>query len=157
MKWITRILAGLSAMAILAGLPIAAVQADDGLVWVRSAHSVANTSERLQAMFKKKGVTLFARVDHAKGAMSVGNDLAPTELLIFGNPKLGTPLMKCQPSVAIDLPQKMLISEDNKGQVWISYNAPAYLAERHQMQGCAPVLKKIATVLETFASKAAAP
>ncbi|WP_426416494.1 DUF302 domain-containing protein [Aestuariirhabdus sp. LZHN29] len=157
MKGITRIVALALALVLSNGLWLTAVAADDGLVWVRSAHSVASTSQRLQAMFANKGVTLFARIDHAKGARSVGSDMPPTELLIFGNPKLGSPLMACQPSVAIDLPQKMLISEDAKGQVWISYNAPAYLAQRHQIKECDPVLAKITGILARFARAAASP
>ena len=107
--------------------------ADSGLVSVKSAHSVPVTLDRLEAVLKKKGMKIFNRLNHAKGAESVGVDLRPTELLLFGNPKIGSPLMTCAQSVAIDLPQKALAWEDAKGQVWLSYNAPVYLASRHSI------------------------
>jgi uncharacterized protein (DUF302 family) len=99
---------------------------------------------------------VFKRIDHAAGAQKVGKTLRPTELVIFGNPKVGTPLMLCSHSVAIDLPQKALIWEDKAGQVWFSYNDPQYLALRHNIQGCDEVLKKVAGALGNFAKKASA-
>jgi uncharacterized protein (DUF302 family) len=101
-------------------------------------------------------MTVFARIDHAAGAAKAGKSLPPTELVIFGNPKVGTPLMLCSRSIAIDLPQKALIWEDASGAVWISYNDPQFLKLRHNTQGCDPVLGKIATALANFANKAAA-
>lgn len=131
-----------------------ALAAADGLVMKKSAHSVEATLDRLQAALESKGLTIFARVDHGAGAESAGLDLAPTQLLIFGNPKLGTPLMQAGRSVAIDLPQKALAFEDADGQVWLAYNDPTYLARRHDLEGVDDVLAKIAGALETFSGKA---
>ncbi len=143
-----------------------AVLADSGMVTVKSAHSVPATLDRLDALLKKKGMTVFSRLNHAKGARGVGIDLRPTELLLFGNPKIGSPLMVCAQSVAIDLPQKALAWEDAKGQVWLSYNAPAYLASRHnipmqdismQNNECEKVINKITKALANFAKGATKP
>lgn len=101
--------------------------AADGLITVHSAHDVNTTADRMEAMLKNKGMTVFARVNHAAGAEKVGKTLRPTQLLIFGNPKAGTPLMQCRQQVGIDLPQKALIWEDADGQVWLTYNDPKYL------------------------------
>jgi uncharacterized protein (DUF302 family) len=97
---------------------------------------------------------VFNRISHSEGAASVGKTLRPTELILFGNPKVGTPLMQCVQRVAIDLPQKALIWEDEEGAVWLSYNDPAYLAERHSIEGCEEVLKKVSGALATFAKVA---
>ncbi len=99
-------------------------------------------------------MTVFARINHAEGAEKVGKQLRPTELIIFGNPKVGAPLMQCGQSVAIDLPQKALIWEDEAGQVWLSYNDPKYLAKRHSINDCDEVIKKIETALGNFAKTA---
>jgi len=134
-----------------------AVAADNGLVSIESSHNVKETADRLQNILQKKGMTLFDRIDHAAGAEKVGKKLRPTELVIFGNPKVGTPLMQCGQTMAIDLPQKALIWEDETGQVWFSYNEPGYLAKRHNTQGCLKVIKKVQNVLTNFASAATAP
>lgn len=130
--------------------------AAEGMIDVKSAHSVAATADRLESILNAKGMTVFARIDHAAGARKAGKTMAPTELVVFGNPKVGTPLMLCSRSIAIDLPQKALIWEDDSGAVWISYNDPQYLKLRHNTQGCDPVLQKVATALGNFAGKAAA-
>src|SRR5207249_493995 len=104
---------------------------DNGIIDARSQHSVEQTVERLTALLHAKGVTVFALVDHSGEAAKVGMKLPPTKLLIFGNPKAGTPLMLAAPSVAIDLPLKILVWEDVQGRAWLSYNSPAYLQERH--------------------------
>ena len=130
--------------------------AGEGMISVKSAHSVEVTTDRLENMLTSKGMTVFARIDHAAGAEKIGKTLPPTELLIFGNPKVGTPLMLCSPSIAIDLPQKALIWQDAAEQVWISYNDPAFLALRHNTRGCVTILGKVTKVLANFASKAAA-
>ena len=135
----------------LAGAPL---HAADGLVNVRSAHSVAVTADRLEKILKDKGMRVFQRIDHAAGAKTAGQTLRPTQLLIFGNPKVGTPLMQCSQSIAIDLPQKALIWEDADGAVWLSYNDPQYLAARHRTEGCDPVLAKVAGALGNFAKAA---
>lgn len=141
---------------ILFGLASGAV-ADSGLVNVKSTHSVKDTADRLEKALETKGMTVFIRIDHAAGAKKAGLALPPTELVIFGNPKVGTPLMQCSRSVAIDLPQKALIWEDDQGQVWLTYNDPAYLAGRHAITGCEAVLEKVGGALRNFAAAATKP
>jgi uncharacterized protein (DUF302 family) len=131
--------------------------ADNGIISVKSSHEVKATADRLEITLKQKGMTVFIRINHAEGAQKVGKKLRPTELVIFGNPKVGTPLMQCSQSTAIDLPQKALIWEDEKGQVWLSYNDPNYLVERHGITGCAEVIKKIEKALSNFAKAATMP
>ena len=104
---------------------------DSGIIDERSKHSVEQTVERLTDLLRAKGVTLFALVDHSGEAAKVGMKMPATKLLIFGNPKAGTPLMLAAPTVAIDLPLKILVWEDAQGRAWLSYNSPAYLQERH--------------------------
>lgn len=123
-----------------------------GLVEIPSAHSVAETVTRLQNILHAKGVTVFALVDHSGEAEKVGMKMLPTKLLIFGNPKAGTPLMLASPGSAIDLPLKILVREDAQGKVLISYNSPQYLGERHNLP--AELLQNIA-VVEALAAKAA--
>ena len=122
-----------------------------GIVDVPSHHSVNQTVERLKGILNTKGVTLFALVDHSGEAEKVGMKMPPTKLLIFGSPKVGTPVMLTAPSIAIDLPLKVLVWEDSSGNVWISYNSPAYLQERHGVPD--ELLKNIALV-ETLAANA---
>jgi uncharacterized protein (DUF302 family) len=107
------------------------MQKEEGIVKIPSHHSVDETVDKLKTILKSKGVTLFALVDHSGEAEKVGLKMPPTKLLIFGNPKGGTPLMVASPSAAIDLPLKILIAEDSEGKVGISYNSPDYLKERH--------------------------
>ncbi|MEM1309137.1 MAG: DUF302 domain-containing protein, partial [Cyanobacteria bacterium P01_H01_bin.153] len=111
---------------------------ENGLVQMSSSFSVSETGERLEALFEERRLNLMAQVDHAQNAASVGEALRPTKLFIFGNPAVGTPLMQCNQSVAIDLPQKMLVWEDAAGQVWLGYNNPEYLLERHELEACEP-------------------
>lgn len=128
--------------------------AADGLIEVKSNHGVAETADRLEAVLQEKGMTIMNRVNHASGAESAGMELRPTELVIFGNPKVGTPLMQCAQSVAVDLPQKALIWEDEQGQVWLGYNDPAYLKTRHAIEGCDEFLEKVNNALANFAEAA---
>ena len=107
------------------------MQKDEGIVKVSSHHSVDETIDKLKIILKSKGVTLFALVDHSGEAEKVELKMPPTKLLIFGNPKGGTPLMLATPSAALDLPLKILVAEDSQGRVWISYNSAEYLKERH--------------------------
>ena len=104
---------------------------DDGLVTLRSAHGVEDTIDRFESSAKSKGMTIFARIDHAAGAKDVGLELRPTVLLIFGSAKAGTPLMQSRQAMGIDLPLKALAWEDPAGDVWLTYNDPAWLAARH--------------------------
>jgi uncharacterized protein (DUF302 family) len=123
-----------------------------GLNHKPSNHSVEETLEKLKRILQAKGVTLFATVDHSGEAEKVGLKMRPTKLAIFGNPKAGTPVMLAAPSSAIDLPLKILIWEDADGKVWVSYNSPKYLQERH---GWPPELLRNIAVVETLAAAAA--
>lgn len=105
--------------------------ADAGITTVASKHGAAQSLDRLEAILESKGITVFARIEHSAEAAKVGLALRPTALLIFGNPKAGTPLMVASPSAALDLPLKVLAWEDEKGQAWLSYNSPAFLQRRH--------------------------
>jgi uncharacterized protein (DUF302 family) len=124
----------------------------NGIVSIPSHHSVDETVEKLKAMLQAKGIQLFALVDHSGEAAKAGLNMPPTKLLIFGNPKGGTPLMLAAPSVAIDLPLKILIAEDAQGKVTVSYNSAEYLKERHGLPD--NLLANIA-VIQTLAEKAA--
>lgn len=105
----------------------------NGLVSVRSQHSVDETLQRLVSLLESKGVTLFALVDHSGEAAKVGMQMRPTKLLIFGNPAAGTPVMQAAPGIAIDLPLKILVWEDGEGTVWLTFNDAEYLAQRHEV------------------------
>src|ERR1700680_1159135 len=124
---------------------------DKGIIDKPSNHSVDQTVERLMRILEAKGVTLFALVDHSGEAEKVGMKMLPTKLLIFGSPKAGTPLMLAAPSIALDLPLKILIREDNQGKVWISYNSAEYFQERH---GVPQQLAEKLAAVEAFAAKA---
>lgn len=126
--------------------------ADNGIVNLPSNHSVDQTVENLKAVLQAKGINLFALVDHSGEAEKVGLKMSLTKLLIFGSPKAGTPLMQAAPSIAIDLPLKILIWEDAQGKVWVSYNSPAYLQQRHNLP---PELVLNIAVVDTLASKIA--
>jgi uncharacterized protein (DUF302 family) len=104
---------------------------ENGLLQVASRYSVDETVERLKTVFAERGLQMFALVDHSGEAEKIGLKMRPTKLLIFGSPKGGTPVMLAAPSVAIDLPLKALVAEDEAGKVWISYNSPEYLQQRH--------------------------
>jgi len=128
--------------------------AGNGLISVKSSHDVKVTADRLENILNQKGMNVFIRINHAAGAAKAGKELRPTELIVFGNPKVGTPLMQCSQSVAIDLPQKALIWQDEAGLVWLSYNDPDYLSERHGLNGCTEVIKKVKKALSNFARAA---
>jgi uncharacterized protein (DUF302 family) len=130
------------------------IEIQSGLIKIQSTYDVDTTAERFRNALQEKGMTIFARINHAEGAEKVGIKLHPTELVIFGNPKVGSPLMVCSQSAAIDLPQKVLISEDENNQVWLTYNAPAYLVKRHAITGCDAAIEKIDKALAKFAQKA---
>ena len=133
------------------------LQAADGLVEIKSRFSVQETAVRLVGFFREKGIRLFKVIDHAEGAAKTGEKLRPTTLLIFGNPYLGTPLMKCRQSVAVDLPQKMLVYQNETGETVIAYNDPDYLVRRHGIDPkCAPqIVTKMKNVLKKIAAYAA--
>ena len=144
-------LALMFAVFILLASEAFAVQKEEGIVKIPSRHSLDETVDKLKAILRSKGVTLFALVDHSGEAEKVGMKMPPTKLLIFGNPKGGTPLMLAAPSVAIDLPLKILVAEDSQGKVWISYNSAEYLKERHGLPQ--DLLQNIA-VVQTLATAA---
>lgn len=129
--------------------------AEPGLITIESQHSVQDTLDRMTKIMTSKGITIFARVDHAAGAKKVGTEMAPTQLLLFGNPKLGTPLMLSNRQSGIDLPLKALAWRDDAGKVWVSYNDPAYLKSRHKISDRDPVFMKITGALKKLIGKAA--
>ena len=123
-----------------------------GVINIPSNHSVPETVEKLKAILQSKGITIFALIDHSGEAIKEGMKMRPTKLVIFGNPKAGTPVMLAAPSSAFDLPLKILIWEDAEGKVWVTYNSPAYLQERHNI----PVeLLPNVSVIEALAKSAA--
>jgi uncharacterized protein (DUF302 family) len=124
----------------------------NGLIHLASRHTVEETMQRLEALLNERGITIFARVDHSGEAAKVGLNLRPTKLLIFGSPKGGTPLMQASPTLAIDLPLKALFWQDAEGKVWLTYNDPAYLQQRHNFPS--ELLPNIAGVNALFASAA---
>ena len=141
---------GCAAVSAQAAAPV------PGLVVVESPHSVAQTVTQLKSALETNGLTVIAEVDHSANAESVGLTLPPTYLVIFGNPNAGTPLMQEQRTVAVDLPQKMLVWED-AGTVYAAYNDPAYLAERHGLDPQGEGLSKVSAALANLAKAATAP
>lgn len=128
---------------------------EDGLVTIASNYSVKETLDRLEFDLKAKKITVFVRIDHAAGAASVAMPLRPTELLIFGNPKSGTPLMESNQAVGIDLPLKVLAWQDAGGKVWLTYSDPRWLARRHRLSsGTDTSVGALATVLANLAKAA---
>lgn len=123
-----------------------------GIVNVPSEHSVDQTVDRLMSILKSRGIMLFALIDHSGEAEKVGMKMPPTKLLIFGSPKAGTPVMLAAPSIALDLPLKILVWQDKNGKAWLSYNSPTYLQERHDVP--ADLLPNLA-VVEKLAADAA--
>ena len=143
-----------SALFILLNLTVNTANANDanGIIKIKSTHSVTETINKLEAVLNKKGMTIFKRVNHTAGAEKAGLQLRPTELLIFGNPKVGTPLMLCSQTAALDLPQKALAYEDEDGKVWLVYNDPAYMAKRHDTEDCEKAVQKVSNALAKFSS-----
>ena len=132
------------------------VHAADGLIAVKSPYMVKETLDRLEVNAKQRGLKVFARVDHAAGAASVGKALRPMEVLIFGGPQGGTPFMECAQSVGIDLPLKALAWQDEQGQVWLGYNDPVFLAQRHGVPACPavePLSKGLAALVAATVSR----
>jgi uncharacterized protein (DUF302 family) len=138
-------------------LSMSLAYADNGLIEVKSPYAVKKTADRLESALEAKGMTVFARINHSEGAKKAGIELPATELIIFGNPKVGSPLMQCNRTVGIDLPQKALIWQDDNGQVWLSYNNPRYLARRHGLSECTQVIEKVEKALSSFAKAATGP
>ena len=144
-----------TAVALLA-LSATVAQAAEGFISMPSAHGPKATMDKLEAIVKAKGMKVFARIDHAKGAASVGKTLRPTELIIFGNPQGGTPFMQCAQTVGIDLPLKALVWQDAEGRTWLGYTDPVWIAARHGSGECA-VVPVLAKALSGLANAATAP
>jgi uncharacterized protein (DUF302 family) len=132
-------------------------RADAHLVTLPSAHSVAETVERLKSSLSQKRIQLFADIDHAAGAQKVGLSLRPTRLLIFGNPQAGTPLMQSQQTIGLDLPLRVLVWEDEAGKVWLTYHPPEFLARHHQVIGHDEAVKALGAGLAALAQTATSP
>jgi uncharacterized protein (DUF302 family) len=129
---------------------------ENGTITLRSSHGFATTLERLATALESKGITVFARIDHAAGAAGVGLELRPTTLVVFGNPAAGTPLMQAAQTAGLDLPLKALVWQDAQGEVMLSYNDPAWIAARHQLGGrVGPAVIALAAGLDTLARHAA--
>jgi uncharacterized protein (DUF302 family) len=136
----------------------AVIMAADGLITIASNFSAKETLDRLEAEIRARGLTVFARIDHAAGATAVGLPLRPTELVVFGNARGGTPLMQVEQTIGIDLPLKALVFEDAAGKVWLSYNDPHWLAARHRLGAAvAQPIDAMVTMLQAIATKAATP
>lgn len=145
-------------VALAPGIWTAPAIAADGMVAIESGFPVKQTIDRLEKIVAEKGLTVFLRVDHAAGAAKIGQELRPTELLVFGNPQGGTPLMLCAQSAGIDLPLKALAWQDAAGQVWLGYNDPAYLSQRHALgEDCAAAIAAMAKALNGLAQAAVKP
>ncbi|GAB3686089.1 DUF302 domain-containing protein [Salinisphaera aquimarina] len=149
-----RILIALSALLLIASY--GAAVAADGMIQVKSPYSPDETVQRFVETAKSKGLKIFTTVDHAEGAAGVDLELRPTTVVIFGNPKAGTPFMQCAQTVGIDLPMKALIWQDADDQVWLGYNDPAYIAKRHEVEDC-PAVTPIGKALSALAQATVAP
>ena len=130
-------------------------RAGEGIVLVNSAHDVKTTADKLEKILTEKGVTVFARVNHAAGAESIGQTLRPMELLVFGNPKLGTPLMQQKQEIGLDLPLKALVFQGEDGKTYIAYNDPAFLSKRYGVTEPANVFQQMSGALKNFTAAAA--
>lgn len=134
-----------------------ALGAESGLIIKQSAYPPSETLDRLQGVLEQKGLTVFARIDHSAGASKAGMALPPTQLLIFGNPKMGTPLMQSSRSIGIDLPLKVLAWEDAEGNSWVAYNRPEQLVGRHGIKDRGDIVKKMTGALDNFTKLATEP
>ena len=143
-----KLLGVITALLLMSGL--AQADADNGLISQKSQYSVKETLDRLEGALRKKGFTIVLRLRHDASAEKSGLSLRPTELLLFGNPKVGTHLMASQQTAGIDLPMKMLAWKDEAGQVWLSYNDPAYIARRHGITDRDKIVAKMSKALDNF-------
>ena len=141
-----------AATAFMAAAPAGAVE---GVIVTPSSSDVKTTTDKLQKVLTDKGVTIFARIDHAAGAKSIGQTLRPMELLVFGNPKLGTALMQKSPEIGLDLPLKALVFQAENGTTYIAYTDPAFLAKRHGVADAAGTVTQMTEALKGFAAAAA--
>lgn len=141
-------------VAVISLFFLTSASAGDGLVSKKSGVGVEETLDRLEAVLEKKGITIFSRVSHTAGAEDAGIELRPTELLIFGNPKLGSHFFTSQQTAGIDLPMKALAWEDADGQVWLTYNDPQYIADRHGISDREEIVKKMSRALDKMTNAA---
>lgn len=141
-------------IAAFVSLPSTALE---GMVQVQSQYDVRTTTDRLIAAVRAHGLNVIGRIDHEDGARETGRDLRPTELVIFGNPNIGSSLIECNQTAGIDLPQKALIWEDDDGTVWLGYNNPAYVVKRHRLDKCDLAVRKVEKALVTLARLATQP
>ncbi|GMQ91320.1 MAG: DUF302 domain-containing protein [Gammaproteobacteria bacterium] len=150
-----KIMLTIVATMLLQAVPATHVQAgDNGLVMKRSPYSVSETIKRLESLLRRKGFTIFAVVDHWAGARKAGIKLRPTKLLIFGNPKVGSHFFTSKQTAGIDLPMKALAWKDARGQVWLAYNDPKYIANRHGINNRPEIVKKMTGALDNFTNMA---
>ena len=126
----------------------------EGLLSIRSRFGPNETMDRLEAAIRAQGMKVFARIDHAAGASEAGLELRPTEVIIFGNARGGTPLMQSVQTIGIDLPLKALVWEDAGGKIWLSYNEPGWIAQRHSVANVEPVVSKMSAALSAMSRKA---
>jgi len=152
-QFFTTLIAFAALVSVWIPLPASAA---DGVVVVTSANDVKTTMDKLEKILTSKGITVFARINHAHGAKTIGQSLPPMELLIFGNPKLGTPLMQKNQQMGLDLPMKALVYEAPDGKTYIAYNDPAYLSKRHGVTEPAKVFETMTGALKNFTAAAAA-
>jgi uncharacterized protein (DUF302 family) len=157
MKNIIAVLAIMGVSFFGAGLAQADQHNKNGMISKKSAHSVKETLDRLEAVLKKKGIGIALRWNHSEKGAAVGIPLRPTELLMFGNPKLGTHMFTSEQTAGIDLPMKALAWEDEKGQVWLTYNDPAYIAKRHGITDRAETVAKMTGALDKLTNAATKP
>ena len=129
--------------------------ATESTISIKSQYSTKETADRFVSIIKNRGLTLFARIDHKKNAINVDLKLRATEVILFGNPKVGTLLMQCSQEAALDLPQKVLIREDKNNKTWITYNSPEYIKNRYKIKGCDKILNKISKALSSLTKAAA--
>jgi uncharacterized protein (DUF302 family) len=141
-------------VAVISLFFLTSASASDGLVSKKSGVGVAETLDRLEAVLEKKGITIFSRVSHTAGAEDAGIELRPTELLIFGNPKLGSHFFTSRQTAGIDLPMKALAWQDADGQVWLTYNEPQYIADRHGISDREEIVKKMSRALDKMTNAA---
>ncbi|WP_394244539.1 DUF302 domain-containing protein [Vibrio astriarenae] len=139
---------------LLALFFVTIAQASNGLINLKSQYDVETTVERLENALVEKGMMLLTRINHAQAAKDVSIKLRPTQLLIFGNPAVGSKLMQCSQTSGIDLPLKALITEDEQGQVWFTYNDPSYIATRHKAEGCDKLVENMSRAMAGFARAA---
>ncbi len=144
----------LSMTALSISLLVSPAYAFDGLIAYPSNHSTQSTMDKLESIAKTRNLKVFARIDHAAGAQSINQPLRPTQLLIFGNPKGGTPLLQCDQTWGIDLPMRVLAWEDDQGKNWLGYTDPAVLARKHQDPVCDVVFKRLTVSLDELVREA---